>query len=109
MDKLNEYYKNKGCGLYVLFAFFLSIPLLAQEDTGNNGNNQSADNFGGDTEYQYGIVKNAVKPIPVSKTPPIAKSAVPTTWFRTRMFWIRGLVRRFGLSVRWAGRTIRRN
>lgn len=46
MDDFNEYYKNKGCGLYVLLAFFLSIPLLAQEDTGNNGNNQSADNFG---------------------------------------------------------------
>lgn len=32
-DQFNDYYKNKGCGLYVLLAFFLSIPLLADDYT----------------------------------------------------------------------------
>ena len=32
-DQFNDYYKNKGCGLYVLLVFFLSIPLLADDYT----------------------------------------------------------------------------
>jgi hypothetical protein len=32
-DQFNDYYKNKGCGLYVLLTFFLSIPLLADDYT----------------------------------------------------------------------------